>query len=471
MTEKMNDNSTKHNGRSHWNRFRDFLREYFNLDADKASEEEVRDNIRKGVEFRGTNLWVLIFAIFIASIGLNVNSTAVIIGAMLVSPLMGPIMGVGLALGVSNFDLMKQSLRSLALAAGVGLATSTLYFWVSPLSTAQSELLARTTPTIYDVLIALFGGLAGIVAQSRKDRTSTVIPGVAIATALMPPLCTAGFGLARGDWAFFGGAFYLFFINAVFIALGTFLIVRFLKYKRVAIADPKVEQRARRYMTAVVVLTLGPSIYLAYGIVQRTIFESNAREYIERVLTFEGSEIVSAAPVYSSDSCAIEVMLLGRQVSDEAIAVARNQLAAYGLSGTALIVRQAGNDQSFDSGTLQNVLRSNTEILDEKNRQIKALKKEADRYRREMLPAADISRELGSLWGEHVERVSLAKAPVFMGGGQEPDTVVFCYITTPANAPLGEDQQKKLTDWLRARTKMRHVELVVQTQTTELLAN
>lgn len=170
MTEKMNDNSTKHNGRSHWNRFRDFLREYFNLDADKASEEEVRDNIRKGVEFRGTNLWVLIFAIFIASIGLNVNSTAVIIGAMLVSPLMGPIMGVGLALGVSNFDLMKQSLRSLALAAGVGLATSTLYFWVSPLSTAQSELLARTTPTIYDVLIALFGGWRG--SSPSRERTA-----------------------------------------------------------------------------------------------------------------------------------------------------------------------------------------------------------------------------------------------------------------------------------------------------------
>ncbi|MDE5944408.1 MAG: DUF389 domain-containing protein [Rikenella sp.] len=455
--------------KSHWDRVRAFLREYFNLDDDKASEEEVRANIRKGVEFRGTNLWVLIFAIFIASIGLNVNSTAVIIGAMLVSPLMGPIMGVGLALGVNNFDLMKQSLRSLALATVVGLATSTLYFWASPLSTAQSELLARTTPTIYDVLIALFGGLAGIVAQSRKDRTSTVIPGVAIATALMPPLCTAGFGLAYGNWAFFGGAFYLFFINAVFIALGTFLIVRFLKYKKVAIADPRLEQRAKRYMTAVVVLTLGPSIYLAYGIVQRTIFESNAREYIDRVLTFEGSEVVSAVPTYRGDSCTIEVMLMGRQVPEEAIAVARNQLGAYRLEGTTLVVRQAGADGgAFDSYTLQNVLRSNTEILDEKNRRIEQLQQLTERYLSDTLPTADIARELSLLWGSgSVDRVSLAKVPVFTGEGQAVDTVIYCCITTTGDSPLDAGRREKLIDWLRLRAKRRTVRLVVMPREEE----
>ena len=321
-------NELQDSNKSNWNRFVESLRDRFNLDEDKASEEEVRANIRKGVEFRGTNLWVLIFAIFIASIGLNVNSTAVIIGAMLISPLMGPIMGVGLALGVNNFDVMKRSLRSLGLAALVGLITSTLYFWISPLSTAQSELLARTTPTIYDVLIALFGGMAGIVAQSRKDRTSTVIPGVAIATALMPPLCTAGFGLARGDMAFFIGAFYLFFINAVFIAVGTFIIVRFLKYKKVEFVDPKKELRARRYMTVIVTITLVPSVILAYGIVQRTIFESNAKNYIDKVLNFDGSEIISAVPTYAGDSSTIEVMLVGKKVSEDVLDVARRQMEA-----------------------------------------------------------------------------------------------------------------------------------------------
>lgn len=444
-------------------RFLHFLRDRFNLDEDKATEEEVRENINRGVEFRGTNLWVLIFAIFIASIGLNVNSTAVIIGAMLVSPLMGPIMGVGLALGVNDFDLMKRSLRSLGLAAAVGLATSTLYFWISPISTAQSELLARTTPTIYDVLIALFGGLAGIVAQSRKDRTSTVIPGVAIATALMPPLCTAGFGLARGNMAFFLGAFYLFFINAVFIAVGTFVIVRFLKYRKTAFVDPKRERRARRYMTAIVTLTLLPSIVLAYDIVQRTIFESNAREYIERVLTFDGAEVVSATPNYARDTSTIDVMLIGNKVSEDAIALARNQLAAYHLSHTRLVVHQAGRDDVLDSRMMQNVLHSNVEILEEKNRKIERLQRLTDRYLRDTLPAADIVRELGSLWGVRlVERVGLAKVPVFTGEGQVTDTVVYCYITPAADVSLEEEQRRKLTEWLRVRTKMRRVELVVK---------
>lgn len=457
-------NELQDSNKSNWNRFVESLRDRFNLDEDKASEEEVRANIRKGVEFRGTNLWVLIFAIFIASIGLNVNSTAVIVGAMLISPLMGPIMGVGLALGVNNFDVMKRSLRSLGLAALVGLITSTLYFWISPLSTAQSELLARTTPTIYDVLIALFGGMASIVAQSRKDRTSTVIPGVAIATALMPPLCTAGFGLARGNMAFFIGAFYLFFINAVFIAVGTFIIVRFLKYKKVEFVDPKKELRARRYMTVIVTITLVPSVILAYGIVQRTIFESNAKNYIDKVLNFDGSEIISAVPTYAGDSSTIEVMLVGKKVSEDVLDVARRQMEAYSLKHTTLIVRQAGVDNTFDTHTLQNVLRSNTEMLDEKNRRIEELERLADRYLSDTLPVKDISHELRSLWGSHIRSVSLAKAPVFGNDGNAIDTAVFCYLTTAENVSLDRQQREKLTQWLRARTKMNKVELIVARQ-------
>lgn len=447
--------------RTAWSRFVESLRDRFNLDDDKASEEEVRDNIRKGVEFRGTNLWVLIFAIFIASIGLNVNSTAVIIGAMLVSPLMGPIMGVGLALGVNNFDLMKRSLRSLGLAVLVGLVTSTLYFWISPLSTAQSELLARTTPTIYDVLIAFFGGLAGIVAQSRKDRISTVIPGVAIATALMPPLCTAGFGLARGDLGFFIGAFYLFFINAVFIAVGTYIIVRFLKYKKVEFVDPKKELRAKRYMTVIVTITLVPSVILAYGIVQRTIFESNAKNFIDKVLVFEGSEVVSAVPTYAGDSSTIEVMLLGRTVPEAAIAVARGQLATYNLNHTRLIVRQAGVDNSFDGHTMQSVLRSNVEIIEEKNREIEQLRQLADRYLSDTLPAADMAREVGSLWGERIARIGLVRCPFYTTRGAVADTALVCYVTPVEGKSLDEGQQKALAEWLRVRARMEQVRVVV----------
>ena len=178
---------------------KNYLNSIFDPSEERENEAETIENILKGINFRGSNLWVLIFAIFIASLGLNVNSTAVIIGAMLISPLMGPIMGIGLGIGINDFELIKKAFRNLAIATIFGILTSTLYFLISPLNEARSELLARTTPTIYDVLIAFFGGLAGIVASSTKLK-GNVIPGVAIATALMPPLCTAGFGIASGNF-------------------------------------------------------------------------------------------------------------------------------------------------------------------------------------------------------------------------------------------------------------------------------
>ncbi|MDE6374154.1 MAG: TIGR00341 family protein, partial [Alistipes sp.] len=237
---------------------RGFLRDRFSLDEDKVQRDEVIASISKGVEFRGANLWVLIFATMIASLGLNVDSAAVIIGAMLISPIMGPIMGVGLALGINDFDLLKRSLRNLLFMFIVAIIASTLYFFLSPLSANSSEVLARTTPTPDDVLIALFGGLAGMIAQTRQDRNSTVIPGVAIATALIPPLCTAGFGIATVQPRFFLGAFYLFFINSVFIALATCGVVRFLRYEKKAFIDKARERTVRRSMLVVTLLTLIP---------------------------------------------------------------------------------------------------------------------------------------------------------------------------------------------------------------------
>ena len=194
----------------------DRIRVYFNLRPDLEEEQAIIEEVTRGVSYRGANLWILIAAIFIASLGLNVNSTAVIIGAMLISPLMGPIIGMGLAVGTNDLDLLKRALKNFSIAMLISVLTATIYFFISPLEEAQSELLARTTPTIYDVLIAFFGGAAGIIALSTRGRGGNVIPGVAIATALMPPLCTAGYGLATGQLNFFFGAFYLFFINTVF---------------------------------------------------------------------------------------------------------------------------------------------------------------------------------------------------------------------------------------------------------------
>lgn len=246
---------------------------------EQENEQETIESIQKGVEFKGTNLWVLIFATFIASLGLNTNSTAVIIGAMLISPLMGPIMGFGLGLGIADFDLIKRSFRNFATATLFSVITSSIYFLISPINEAQSELLARTQPTLYDVLIAFFGGLAGIVASSTKSK-GNVIPGVAIATALMPPLCTAGFGLATGNLYYFFGAFYLYFINTVFISLATYLVVRVLKYPKKVFLDKEREKKVTRYVGIIVVFTIVPSLFLSYRLVKTTYFNQQALNFI-----------------------------------------------------------------------------------------------------------------------------------------------------------------------------------------------
>lgn len=222
-----------------------FLHARFNLSEDRAAERDVIRSIRRNAEFGGANLWTLILAIIIASVGLNVNSTAVIIGAMLISPLMGPIMGVGMGIGINDLALVRSSAKNLLVAAFFSIITSTLYFWVTPLHEAQSEILARTMPSVWDVFIAFAGGFAGIIAATRQEKTN-VIPGVAIATALMPPLCTAGYGLANGNIYFFLGALYLFFINSVFICISTYLVVRYLHFHKKEFEDKSMERRVSR---------------------------------------------------------------------------------------------------------------------------------------------------------------------------------------------------------------------------------
>ena len=252
----------------------------FKLAEEKEDFHTISDNINKGIDFKGTNLWVLIFAIFIASLGLNVNSTAVIIGAMLISPLMGPIIGLGFGMAINDLALLKKSFFAYFFTAVVGLATSTVYFLLSTINEAHSEILARISPNIYDVLIALFGGLAGIFALSSKLK-GNVIPGVAIATALMPPLCTAGYGLATLQFSYFFGAFYLFLINTVFIALATLLTSRFLKFPYKHLPEKDDEVKAKRIVWAVVIITVMPSIYFGYDIVEQNKFKKKATQFIE----------------------------------------------------------------------------------------------------------------------------------------------------------------------------------------------
>ena len=321
------------------------VRIHFDLRSDLEKEQEVIEEIKRGVSFRGANLWVLIVAIFIASIGLNVNSTAVIIGAMLISPLMGPIIGMGLAVGINDLELLKRALKNFSFATLISVLTAMLYFLISPLEEAQSELLARTTPTIYDVLIAFFGGAAGIIALSTRGRGGNVIPGVAIATALMPPLCTAGYGLATWQPSFFFGAFYLFFINTVFISLSTFVGVRLMGFRHHELPTPERARRARHILTVIVVATILPALLMTISIIRTSIFENNLRHFIADELTQTGTQILSSGTDAATKE--LRIVAVGRTITDVQQRAASAHMAQYGLGGYQLSVIQGGASDSL----------------------------------------------------------------------------------------------------------------------------
>ena len=263
-----------------WMRAKRTIR-YYSFIFDEIDIESAAQRIKSSIWFRGPNAWILAFAIVLASVGLNVNSTAVIIGAMLVSPLMGPIIGAGLALGTNDVDLLKSAGKNLLAMVIISLLASTLFFILSPLSLVNpTELEARTSPTIYDVLIAFFGGMAGILENSRKER-GTVLSGVAIATALMPPLCTAGYGLAHLNMHFFFGALYLFVINSVFIALATYFMVKYLEFPTVSGVSEELASRRRKAISTILVIILVPSIWSAFSLIRSNNFERNVQNFVE----------------------------------------------------------------------------------------------------------------------------------------------------------------------------------------------
>ena len=331
---------------------RDFFVRNFDVRQEKENELETVESIKKGIEFKGTNLWVLIFATFVASLGLNTNSTAVIIGAMLIFPLMGPIMGFGLGLGIYDFELIKRSFRNFLTATVFSVITSTLFFLISPISEAQSELLARTQPTVYDVLIAFFGGLAGIVASSTKSK-GNVIPGVAIATALMPPLCTAGFGLASGNLYYFFGAFYLYFINTVFISLATFVVVRLLKYPKKVFLDKQREKVVTRYVGVIVFFTIVPSLFLSYNLIRSSYFNDRVTNFVSEELAFPNTQILSKTVTNTSEKQEVKVVLIGENVPDPMIEIARSRLRKYGLKDVSLVVQQGFGQEATDINELK----------------------------------------------------------------------------------------------------------------------
>ena len=381
------------------------VRDIFSLDTDTDHEGAIQQ-IRSDVELRSGNTWALVCAIFIASIGLNVNATAVIIGAMLISPLMGPIIGAGFGVATNDMRLMRRSLRNLLLAMGVGMIASTLYFAVSPLEGPQSELLARTRPTLYDVLIAFFGGVAGVVAVSRKANRGNVIPGVAIATALMPPLCTAGYGIATGDPWFFLGAIHLFLINALFIALAAIGMARIMRFPVVERPDPAHQTRARVILGAMSLLIVVPSGYTAWDVVQEARFQHGARRFIAENLTFTNRALLNVDVVYTRTASTIGSTVLGPPLSDEMVASLEQRLDQYGLINTSLVFRQPDRsemapEQMADmvrKGILEDLYKRNEEALQVREDQIQMLEDEVVRLRSSRYPVAEVTREVAALF-------------------------------------------------------------------------
>lgn len=440
---------------------RQFLREYLDLRKDKDNELATVDSIRKGVEFKGANLWILIFAIFMASLGLNVNSTAVIIGAMLISPLMGPIMGIGLAVGLNDFELLKRSLKSFLITTAFSVGTATIYFLFTPLNEAQSELLARTSPTIYDVFIALFGGLAGVVALSTKEK-GNVIPGVAIATALMPPLCTAGFGLATGNLIYFLGAFYLYFINSVFISVATFVGVRVMHFQRKEFVDKAKEQTVRKYIILLVVLTMCPAIYLTIGIVKSTLFESSANNFINKELNFENTQILDRKVDYEKRE--IRVVLIGTEVPETSIALAKDKLAEYKLDKTSLVVLQGMGNEGVDVSSIRAMVmedfykNSEQRLLEQQNK-IAALEQSLAVYKGYDEACRQLVPELKVLYPS-TKSLAISHALAMDVDSLRADTLILAVMKF--DKTLNAVEKEKIAEWLKARLNASKLKLIAE---------
>ena len=440
-----------------------WLRRLLDFREDKAGDVATIESLKGDVEFRGTKLWILICAILVASIGLNVNSTAVIIGAMLISPLMGPIIGFGLGFGIADLDLVRKSLRNLALTTLFSILTATIYFLLTPLDQPGSELLGRTEPSIYDVLIAFFGGAAGLIAGSSKSK-GQVLPGVAIATALMPPLCTAGFGLATGNWAFFFGAIYLYIINSVFIAFATFVMVRIMRFPMKSVASGDMRKRSYRWITVIAVCTLIPSIYLSIRLVRDSYQEERAKQFVADHFAPPAHQVIRQSFVRADGDkrAYIDVVLIGKPLSAQTIDSITTLLPSYGLSNFDLQVHQGiDNEAPTDYEQLGGVLLR--DLYERSERTASEQRAEIDSLRRTLLRydyykslTQDVSDEARAVFSD-ISQVRLMPSMEFIQG---QDSVLHILVTTPSSR-LAPAERSKLEQWLQKRTKADDLELIL----------
>lgn len=429
------------------------VKHYFNLRPDMEEETVIIQQINAGISFRGANLWVLTFAIFIASLGLNVNSTAVIIGAMLISPLMGPIIGMGFAIGTNDIEMLRRAGRNFAVATLISILTAMVYFLITPISDAQSELLARTSPTIYDVLIATMGGAAGFTALCTKGK-GNVIPGVAIATALMPPLCTAGYGLATGNFLYFLGAFYLFFINTVFITISTYLGARLMKFSKKQFLKQEKEKRAMHIIWSVVLVTVIPAIIMTYGIIKQGIFENNVRNFLKTEVAQNGTELISSNA--EKDSLVLHVVAVGKEITRDRQLEAQARMQNYGMKGYRLNLIQGGQTDSLfmlgsELANASNSLKDNRQQVVELSARLNATTQELDSYKRYANLTQTVRKEMATLFPQ-VSKFSLSKVTQADRDSATTQQFVMAAVTVDNKNTLNASERKKLQRWLKERT-------------------
>lgn len=455
--EQTTEENAPENFGSIWGDFTLFLRKTLDIrnDTDKSGTiQDVKDNI----SMQGHTAWILVFSILIASIGLNVSSTAVVIGAMLISPLMGPILGVGLSIGINDIDTLRRSLVNLGVMIGLSLITSFAFFSIPLFQDLTPEIEARTAPDVRDVFIAIAGGLALIIALSRRSQQTNTIAGVAIATALMPPLCTAGYGLAVWNLNYFFGAMFLFTINTIFIALATFMIVKFLRFPMVKYINSAKRRRIAQLATFVAIFIFGFSVYTFYGLYKKDQFIETANSFVEEMKS-EGISIIDEEKEnisYTNNS--IKLVLYGKKLSKDEIKQWESKLVEYGLPTTKLNIQQGADDSDLRAEVqdLSDLYARNQQIIssrDEKIRQsedkIKVLEAELSKYYK--VPFSQLSKELKI---NYDGLKSLRFSNLISTNFESTDTISVFTTSWYDSIPDKDVQEIKLTEFLKTRLKL-----------------
>lgn len=447
----------------------------FDLRKDQQDPSVIDETVRSGAQFGGTNLWVLFFAILIASVGLNTNSTAVIIGAMLISPLMGPIVGIGYGAAVQDLGLIRMAGKNLAIFVVLSLVTSVLYFTLSPLEQPQSELMARTFPTLWDVLIAAFGGAAGMVAVTRRSY-SNIVPGVAIATALMPPLCTAGFGIAHGRWDMFGGAFYLFIINGMFIGAATLAVAKLLRLPRQGELDEATRKRHRLIIVLGLTAVLVPSVWMAYRLVRQEVFASAAAR-VARDLEAEPSSHVLMHEV-DAGARTLRLIVVGRTNADQLREQVQRRLLSNGQADVTVLVRDAGDDslnvEKLRSELQEGVNKTLVEQVKSMDAQLKTLQQDVAQARalaaKPPVKAVDAQALLQEVQAQQplVCALTLAQGERAVSASDAPKAANVVVLDVANN--LSTPDKNSLSRWLAVRLDKTEVQLIERLDSRSLNA-